>query len=69
MSLKAFHLLFIALSIALAAFFAAWASGQYRAEGGVGYLVTAGMSLATAGGLSVYAAMFQRKMRRLARGH
>ena len=29
MSLRAFHLLFIALSVVLAAFFAAWAAGQY----------------------------------------
>ena len=32
MSLRAFHLLFIALSVVLAAFFAAWAVGQYRAD-------------------------------------
>ena len=31
MSLRAFHLLFIALSVVLAAFCAAWAVGQYRA--------------------------------------
>ncbi len=31
MSLRAFHLFFIALSVVLAAFFAAWAGGQYRA--------------------------------------
>ena len=65
MSLRAFHLFFIALSVALAAFFAAWASGQYRVEGGLGYLLTAALSVATAGGLAVYGAMFQRKMRRL----
>ena len=32
MSLRAFHLLFIALSVVLAAFVAAWATGQYRAD-------------------------------------
>ena len=32
MSLRAFHLLFIALSIVLAAFLAAWAMGQYQAS-------------------------------------
>jgi hypothetical protein len=31
MSLRAFHLLFIALSVILAAFFGAWSIGQYRA--------------------------------------
>ena len=30
MSLRAFHLLFIALSVVLAGFCAAWAVGQYR---------------------------------------
>ena len=49
MSLRAFHLFFIALSIVLAAFCAAWAVGQYRAmhecgvhrHGGRGALVGA----------------------------
>ena len=36
MSLRAFHLLFIALSIVLAAFLAAWAMGQYQVSHDVG---------------------------------
>jgi hypothetical protein len=68
MSLRAFHLFFIALSIALAAFFAAWASGQYRTIGQAGYLAAAGLSLAAGGGLAVYFARFQRKMRSLSKG-
>jgi hypothetical protein len=30
MSLRAFHLLFIVMSVILTAFFAAWAFGEYR---------------------------------------
>ena len=65
MSLRAFHLLFIALSVVLTAFFAAWAVGQYRAEHVVGYALTAVASLAAGVGLAVYGAAFQRKTKRL----
>lgn len=65
MSLRAFHLLFIALSIALSAFFAAWASGQYRVVGGPGYLATAAIALGAGGGLAVYAVRFVRKTRNM----
>ena len=40
-SLKAFHLFFIAMSVILAAFIAAWAAGQYRAVHDAGFLATA----------------------------
>ena len=63
MSLKAFHLLFIGLSILLTVFFAVWASGQYRVEHGTGYLVTAVMSLGASGALVTYGAAFRRKTR------
>ena len=65
MSLRAFHLFFIAISVVLAAFFAAWAAGQYRAEREIGYVAAACLSLASAAGLAVYGAAFQRKTRRL----
>jgi FlaG/FlaF family flagellin (archaellin) len=65
MSLRAFHLLFIALSVVLAAFVAAWALGQYQTEQRAGYLVAAGVSLASAGALAVYASTFQRKTKGL----
>ena len=64
-SLRAFHLLFIAMSIVLAAFFGAWAIGQYRAEHQVLFVVTAVAAFAGAAGLAVYAALFQRKTRNL----
>jgi ABC-type Mn2+/Zn2+ transport system permease subunit len=65
MSLRAFHLLFIALSVILTAFFAAWAAGQYRAAQGAAYALVAVASLATGVGLVIYGAKFQRKTRHL----
>jgi hypothetical protein len=65
MSLRAFHLLFIALSVVLAAFCAAWAVGQYRVEHHPMFMVTAVGSLVVAGGLAAYGAAFQRKTKNL----
>ena len=65
MSLKFFHLVFIASSVVLAVFMAAWASSQYRADASLGYAVTAAASLAAAAGLAIYGTKFQRKARRL----
>jgi hypothetical protein len=65
MSLRAFHLFFIALSAVLAVFFAAWASGQYRLEGGGGYVMVMVAALAAAGVLASYAVAFRRKTRGL----
>jgi hypothetical protein len=61
MSLRVFHLVFIGLSIVLAAFLAAWAVGEYRSQGEAVYLITAVASLASAAGLALYAGAFQRK--------
>jgi hypothetical protein len=65
MSLRAFHLLFIGLSVVLAAFFAAWASGQYRLEHQPVYALTGALSLVAGAGLAVYGTKFQRKTRNL----
>src|SRR5262249_51476217 len=65
MSLRAFHLFSIALSVVLAAFFAAWAASQYRAEHALGYAVAAVAALLAGGGLVFYGAAFQRKTRHL----
>ena len=65
MSLRQFHLLFIAVSVILTAFFAAWAAGQYRVEQEMSYVVAAGASLAAGAALAVYGAAFQRKTRRM----
>jgi len=65
MSLRAFHLLFIAISVVLAAFVAAWAGSQYRAGQGVPYALAAAAALAAAFGLVAYGAAFQRKTKHL----
>lgn len=65
MSLRSFHLLFIALSVVLAAFFAAWAVGQYRLEHQIGYAAVGALALSSGGGLAVYGTRFQRKTRNL----
>ncbi len=65
MSLRAFHLVFIAASVILAAFLAAWAGAQFRLDHRVGDGLTAVGALAFGGGLAWYGAAFQRKTRQL----
>ena len=65
MSLRAFHLFFIALSVVLAAFCAAWAVGQYRGTRETIFLVSAVGAIGGAVGLALYGAAFQRKTRSL----
>jgi hypothetical protein len=62
MSLRAFHLLFIALSVVLTAFFAAWAAGQYQRAHEMSYALT---GVASGIGLAVYGTAFQRKTKKL----
>jgi len=64
MSLRSFHLVFIALSVVLTAFFAAWATGEYRAAHDAGYLAAGVGSLVAGASLAAYAAAFIRKTRR-----
>jgi hypothetical protein len=65
MSLRTFHLVFIAVSVILAAFVAAWAGQQYRTDSAVSYAVTAVAALASGVALAFYGAAFQRKTKRL----
>ena len=58
MNLKYFHLFFIAMSVILAAFMAAWGVNN-------GSILATCASVASAVALIVYGAAFQRKMRRL----
>jgi hypothetical protein len=63
--LRSFHLLFISLSVLLAAFVAAWATGQYRLEHEAVYLVWGSTAIAAGGALAVYGTTFQRKTKHL----
>ena len=65
MSLRAFHLFFISLSVVLAVFFSAWATGQYRQGGEAGYVLVAIAALLVAGGLTLYGSAFRKKTRYL----
>jgi len=65
MSLRVFHMVFIGVSVVLAAFVAAWAVQQFQAVHAAGYVAVAVLSLAAGGGLIVYGAAFQRKTKRL----
>jgi hypothetical protein len=65
MSLRAFHLLFVTMSVILAAFVAAWAVEQYRLEHEMQYAVTCAVAIVTSGVLVAYGALFQRKTRNL----
>ena len=65
MSLRVFHLVFIAASVMLAAFVAAWAMSEYRTGHDVSYIAACVASAAIGLGLAVYGAMFQRKTKRL----
>lgn len=65
MSLRVVHLVFISCATILAAFFAAWAGGQYQEVHRTGYAVTAAGSAVAALALALYGTAFQRKTRRL----
>ncbi len=57
MSLRAFHILFIIASIALAVGFGSWCVSRHLAGGGI-------FSFVAAGGLLVYGIWFFRKIRK-----
>jgi hypothetical protein len=65
MSLRAFHLFFISLSAVMAAFCAAWAFSQYRADHELIYAAGSVVSALSVAGLAIYGATFQRKTRNL----
>ena len=65
MSLRVFHLFFIAICGVLAAFCAAWSVAQYRIEPSAAYAAGAVVSTLSVAALAVYGTIFQRKMRKL----
>jgi hypothetical protein len=67
MSLRLFHLFFIAVSVVLVAFCAAWATGMYRSGHQVSYLAAAAACALAGAGLIAYGTAFQRRTRALVR--
>jgi steroid 5-alpha reductase family enzyme len=65
MSLKAFHVVFIAASVSLAAVMAAWALGNWRSGGSPADLAWGVGSSIAAVGLIAYGAVFIRKLRHI----
>jgi len=65
MSLRAFHLFFIALSAVMAAFCTAWAFSQYRIDHELISGAGAAASALSVAGLAMYGVAFQRKTRNL----
>jgi hypothetical protein len=65
MSLRAFHLVFIAISAAFAVVFSAWLAGGFLREGGLLGLAGSALSLAAAVGMAVYGVRFFRRTRGL----
>lgn len=65
MSLRTFHLFFISLSVALAAFCAAWGAAEYRAGHGAADAVFAIVSAGAGAALIGYGTAFRRTTRHL----
>lgn len=63
MSLKAFHVVFVAASIGLMLLLGGWCLGNYREGAGSGQLAYAGLAFAAAGGLLAYGRYFLRKLK------
>ena len=64
MSLKAFHLFFITVSIVLAVGFGTWAVQGYRAEGGGQYLAWIIAAFGGAIGLAIYEVKVLKKFKK-----
>lgn len=63
MSLKAFHIVFIALSILLALGFGLWEIIAYAESGRITQLLIGIASIAAAAGLAVYGIRFMKKLK------
>ena len=63
MSLKAFHLFFVVVSILLSLWVGVWGVQSYRAEGTPSHLVLAGLFFALGVALVVYGRAVRRKLR------
>lgn len=64
MSLKAFHVVFVTLSVALCVGYAVWSFNNYQRTGGAFDAVLAVLGFVAAAGLVVYGVLFYRKIRK-----
>jgi hypothetical protein len=64
MSLKAFHVFFIAVSTVFLLGMGAWYAGRYRADGGNDNLAFAVVGFGVGALLAIYGVWFLRKMQR-----
>ena len=62
MSLKAFHIVFVVLSVLLSIGFGVWAVGQSH-NGGAGFLFAAATAVVVAAALVAYGFWFLRKLK------
>jgi hypothetical protein len=67
MSLRIFHLVFIALSILMAALVGGWGINRYMADGGVGGLALGAGFFLMGAALMVYGVKVLRKFREIGR--
>ena len=65
MSLKSFHIVFIALAAVLSLVFAGWEFGRFLATGDKLQLVAAVVAVAMAAGLVTYGIRFLKKLRKV----
>ena len=63
MSLKAFHIVFISISVLLAMGFAAWEIKGFVTAGNTGQLMAGIVSVLIAIGLSIYGVRFMKKLK------
>ncbi len=67
MSLRIFHLVFVALSIVMAALVGGWGVNRYLADGGIGDLSLGVGFFITGAVLTVYGVKVMRKFREIGR--
>jgi hypothetical protein len=65
LSLRSFHLFFIAVSIVLSAWVGAWGIASWREDGGASGLALAGLFLGLGAVLLVYMVRVRRKFREM----
>ncbi len=65
MSLKAFHIVFVASSVLLMLGMAAWCFGRYQSSGSIVDLAWTGVAIVAALGLVAYGRYFLRKLQHI----